>query len=135
MVPGDLKLFVGSCGANAEIPCCCEHQYLGFVSWLIRFDLDNILATCSFFGIKHQSRQVRCIGLRYDQIACCGGRRPDSDVIAGSSFNVQWKEIKMNDYLKSQLKLILSYRIILRHYFGKDINSARTILDYMQSKQ
>jgi len=49
-----------------------------------------------------------------------------------AKYKVRWEHIKKNKYLKTQLEMILAYRILKRAQFEDEINNAKSILDYIK---
>jgi len=47
-------------------------------------------------------------------------------------YNVEWNEMKTNNYLKTQIGMIGAYRVIIRNDLAGHIQKAKTILKYLE---
>ena len=47
-------------------------------------------------------------------------------------YNVEWNEMKNNNYLKTQIGLIGAYRLLIRNDLVRHIQKAKTILKYLE---
>ena len=48
-----------------------------------------------------------------------------------SKYDVEWNQIKKNKYLKTQVGMIVAYRIMIRDDLERLIRKAKTILTYL----
>ena len=52
-----------------------------------------------------------------------------------SQYQVQWDQIKNNDYIKTQVGMIGAYRKLIRQDFDRYILKAKTTLDYLEKSR
>lgn len=49
-----------------------------------------------------------------------------------TDYEIEWDHIKTNKYLKTQVEIILAYRILIRNTLNKKIKNAKSILAYFE---
>jgi hypothetical protein len=91
---------------------------------------DRILKTAWY---DYKDEIVKYISaLLYRDIYEIGGGFNDNRLNDSIDYNINWEQIKTNHYLKTQVEIITSYRVLIRSRLNGKIKSAKSLLEYFE---
>ena len=91
---------------------------------------DRILKTAWY---DYRDEMVKFISaLLYRDTYELGGGFNDKMLTDFTDYKIEWDHIKTNKYLKTQVEIILAYRILIRNRLNNKITNAKSILTYFE---
>ena len=113
---------------DAQLKRLLEKHYIPN-EWGALFN-DRILKTAWY---DYKDEIVKYLSpLLYRDIYKIGGGFNDNRLTGFSDYKINWKQIKTNQYLKTQIEIITSYRVSIRSRLNSKIKSAKSILKYFE---